>query len=185
MERAINPSAFLPRQELITDISADFPSELLPPSEKWQSRAEYFIQKWEQNLADEIGRCAREYLEKERGLTQKTWHAFRLGYNPFNLYDHPSQWGLDGKRYGCQGDCDPRVLPEEAVVLENTPTFAWTLSGEIHWCVDRKGWSEEHQIWRTERRSINIISAGSFGLLTSIDFDRGRMGCNVTLGTLC
>jgi len=98
MERVINPRAFLPRQELITDISADFPSELLPPSKKWHSRAEYFIQKWEQNLADETGRCAREYLEKERGLTQKTWRAFHLGYNPFNLYDHPSQWGLDGKK---------------------------------------------------------------------------------------
>ncbi|MCL4527971.1 MAG: hypothetical protein M1282_00980 [Chloroflexi bacterium] len=97
-ERTANPLAFLPKQDLITDISADFPSELFPPSGKWQRRAEYFIQCWEQNLSNDIGKGAREYLEKERGLTRKTWRAFRLGYNPFNMYDHPSQWDLDGKK---------------------------------------------------------------------------------------
>ena len=43
-ERAVNPRAFLPRQESITDISADFPSELpiriccvLPPAQ-WMAQ---------------------------------------------------------------------------------------------------------------------------------------------------
>jgi len=97
-ERVANPQAFLPRPKPFTDISADFPSELLPPSAQWQSRAEQFIRWSEQNLANDIGKGAREYLEKERGLSQKTWHAFRLGYNPINLYDHSSHWGLEGKK---------------------------------------------------------------------------------------
>ena len=38
------------------------------------------------------------YLEKERGLSPETYRAFRLGYNPTNLYDDPGKWGLDGKK---------------------------------------------------------------------------------------
>ncbi len=73
--------------------------ELIPvpttPDPVWRARAEQFIAWAEGNLASHAG--AQEYLEKERGLSPETWRAFRLGYNPTNLYDDPARWGLTGK----------------------------------------------------------------------------------------
>ncbi len=92
------PEALPSKPEPITDIAAEFPSEPSAPSTEWQARADRFIRWSEEMLASDIGKGAREYLEKERGLSPETWHAFRLGYNPMNLYDHPSHWGLDGKK---------------------------------------------------------------------------------------
>ena len=68
------------------------------PNGQWQRRAEKFIAWAENNLAGEIGADARAYLEKERGLYSETQRAFRLGYNPRNLYDNPARWGLEGKK---------------------------------------------------------------------------------------
>jgi hypothetical protein len=68
------------------------------PDEQWRLRAEQFISWAEDNLADEAGSGAREYLEKERGLSPETQHAFRLGYNPTNLYDDPTRWDLSGRK---------------------------------------------------------------------------------------
>jgi hypothetical protein len=48
------------------------------------------------NLEQHPGALA--YLENERGLSPETIRAFRLGYNPENLYDAPTRWGLDGKK---------------------------------------------------------------------------------------
>jgi len=90
-----------------TSVTSDVPihlqgtkSELLPapaaPSPVWCARAEQFVVWAENNLANHKG--AQEYLEKERGLSPETWRAFRLGYNPVNLYDDPARWGLDGKK---------------------------------------------------------------------------------------
>jgi len=66
------------------------------PEPAWRARAEQFIVWAESNLASHAG--AQEYLEKERGLSPETWRAFRLGYNPANLYDDPARWGLDGRK---------------------------------------------------------------------------------------
>ncbi|MCX6083083.1 MAG: hypothetical protein NTW32_26440 [Chloroflexi bacterium] len=75
-------------------------SEFLPapaaPLPIWCERAEQFVAWAENNLANHKG--AQKYLEKERGLSPETWRAFRLGYNPVNLYDDPVRWGLDGKK---------------------------------------------------------------------------------------
>ena len=68
------------------------------PAPAWRSRAEQFIVFAEQNLAGESGAGARQYLEQERGLWPETWQAFRLGYNPKNLYDAPERWGMEGKK---------------------------------------------------------------------------------------
>lgn len=80
------------------------PSRLLPAPQprpriqpqQWVKRAEQFVSFAEQNLQKDKG--AQEYLRYERGLSPATWKAFRLGYNPTNLYDDPAKWGLDGKK---------------------------------------------------------------------------------------
>jgi hypothetical protein len=66
------------------------------PEPAWCTRAEQFLTWAENNLANHPG--AQEYLEKERGLSPETWRAYRLGYNPINLYDDPAKWGLAGKK---------------------------------------------------------------------------------------
>jgi hypothetical protein len=66
------------------------------PAQAWRKRAGQFITWAEANLDKHPGTMA--YLENERGLSPETIHAFRLGYNPENLYDDPTRWGLDGKK---------------------------------------------------------------------------------------
>lgn len=78
--------------------SVSLPKILSSPYERWSLRAEQFISWAEANLAGEIGSGAREYLDKERGLSPETQLAFRLGYNPTNLYDNPTRWGLVGRK---------------------------------------------------------------------------------------
>lgn len=65
-------------------------------SQQWVERAEQFVSYAEENLKRDKG--AKEYLRYERGLSPATWKAFRLGYNPTNLYDDPGKWGMDGKK---------------------------------------------------------------------------------------
>ena len=60
----------------------------------WSEQAEKFVSYAEKNLTDHV--CA--YLIEERGLSNETIRAFRLGYNPKNLYDDPKRWGLEGKK---------------------------------------------------------------------------------------
>ncbi|MCG2786447.1 MAG: hypothetical protein L6461_15250 [Anaerolineae bacterium] len=67
-----------------------------PPVQVWRERAGQFITWAQGNLDKHPGALA--YLEKERGLSPETISAFRLGYNPTNLYDDPVRWGLDGKK---------------------------------------------------------------------------------------
>jgi DNA primase len=67
-----------------------------PPAQSWRARAGQFIAWAEANLDKHPGALA--YLENERGLSPETIRAFRLGYNPENLYDDPIRWGLDGKK---------------------------------------------------------------------------------------
>ena len=92
-ERAVlNPVARLP----FTQGASKLQSAPTAPEPAWYTRAEQFITWAEGNLANHPS--AQEYLEKERGLSPETWRAFRLGYNPTNLYDDPTRWGLDGKK---------------------------------------------------------------------------------------
>lgn len=64
--------------------------------QQWSRRAEQFVSFAEENLKRD--KDAQEYLRYERGLRPATWKAFRLGYNPENLYDDPARWGLEGKK---------------------------------------------------------------------------------------
>jgi hypothetical protein len=74
---------------------ASLPEPPRPPqSALWMERALEFVSFAEQNLTPEV----REYLEKERGLFSETVKAFRLGYNPTNLYEDPQRWGLEGRK---------------------------------------------------------------------------------------
>jgi hypothetical protein len=69
------------------------------PSQAWCARAEEFVTYAEQCLWSDQGAKALEYLVSERGLWEETIRAFRLGYNPTNIYDAPEKWGMsDGKK---------------------------------------------------------------------------------------
>ncbi len=85
-----------PSTQVTTPKSDPIPAAPIAPVPTWRARAEKFITWAEGNLATHTG--AQEYLEQERGLSPITWRAFRLGYNPTNLYDDPTKWGLDGKK---------------------------------------------------------------------------------------
>ncbi len=75
--------------------AAPIPKPPTPPQpEQWLKRAMEFMSFAEKNLNDQV----RAYLEKERGLSDETIRAFRLGYNPRNIYDDPKRWGLDGRK---------------------------------------------------------------------------------------
>ena len=89
---ALNPVDHIPPTRKENQIQAT-PTA---PEPAWSARAEQFITWAENNLINHKG--AQEYLEKERGLSPETWRAFRLGYNPTNLYDDPARWELDGKK---------------------------------------------------------------------------------------
>jgi hypothetical protein len=69
------------------------PKQYMLPAQ-WKNRAAEFITYAEQNLNDAV----LEYLIKERGLSLETARAFRIGYNPKNIFEDPSRWGLDGKK---------------------------------------------------------------------------------------
>ncbi len=74
---------------------AVLPEPVVPsPPPQWSKRAFEFVEFAESNLTDEV----REYLRQERGLSDETIRAFRLGYNLKNTYDNPARWGLDGKK---------------------------------------------------------------------------------------
>ena len=72
------------------------PAAPVAPGPAWRARAGQFVAWAESNL--QTSPKAQRYLEKERGLAPETWRAFRLGYNPSNLYDDPARWGLIGKK---------------------------------------------------------------------------------------
>ena len=89
-------STSLPSMPRPASVSLTKPSPT--QGEQWRLRAEQFITWAESNLASEAGSGAREYLDKERGLSSEAQRAFRLGYNPTNLYDDPTRWGLAGRK---------------------------------------------------------------------------------------
>lgn len=77
-------------------IKNELASAPIAPTLAWRARAEQLITWAESNLASHPG--AQAYLQTERGLSAETVRAFRLGYNPTNLYDDPARWGLEGKK---------------------------------------------------------------------------------------
>lgn len=76
-------------------IPAPKPKQWIQP-QQWTIRAERFVSFAEQNLKNDTR--AQEYLKIERGLSPETCRAFRVGYNPTNIYDDPGKWGLNGKK---------------------------------------------------------------------------------------
>lgn len=89
-------ASVVPTAQGIAPRCEPIPAAPVPPDPAWRARAEQFIAWAEGNLASHAR--AQAYLEKERGLSPETWRAFRLGYNPTNLYDDPARWGLEGKK---------------------------------------------------------------------------------------
>jgi hypothetical protein len=69
------------------------PKQYVQP-QKWKERAAGFIAYAEKNLTDTV----MEYIIQERGLSPETARAFRVGYNPQNIFDDPERWGIEGKK---------------------------------------------------------------------------------------
>lgn len=67
-----------------------------PPSSVWQARAMQFVAYTESQLEDSQSRPRQELYKW--GLKDETIRAWRLGWNPNDLYDEPARWGLQGKR---------------------------------------------------------------------------------------
>jgi DNA primase len=67
------------------------------PGAVWQAKAERFIRYCVEQLARNSEAMA--WLQSERGLTNKTIRAARLGWNPFDVYQSREVWGLpSGKK---------------------------------------------------------------------------------------
>jgi len=69
------------------------PKQYVQPIE-WKKRAAEFVAYAEKNLNDSVF----DYLIKERSLSPETARAFHVGYNPKNIFDDPSRWGMEGKK---------------------------------------------------------------------------------------
>lgn len=84
------------------------------PCPHWQERAKFHLD-----------RCGMQqtgllYLIGKRGLLPETITAFRLGYNPADIWESPSQWGLDdGKKiYLGKGIVIPHAVDNEIYNLK-------------------------------------------------------------------
>jgi DNA primase len=69
------------------------PPLAIPPSLAWQTRARDFIDACERTLWTPAGVQARAYLH-QRGLTDETIRAARLGYHVAERWESPACWGL-------------------------------------------------------------------------------------------
>jgi hypothetical protein len=67
-----------------------------PPDERWQGRARAFIKYTQRLLWRPEGHAGLEYL-LNRGLTEATIRAAGLGYNPVDIHDKSSRWGVTDK----------------------------------------------------------------------------------------
>jgi DNA primase len=64
------------------------------PSPAWLTNAKDFVAWAESNLMAEAGQEIRQWLKEERGLTEETAKAFRLGWNSQDWYPTRGEWGL-------------------------------------------------------------------------------------------
>lgn len=69
----------------------------IPPGFDWQQTARGFVDCCEAELWGLAGARALAYLRERRGLRDETIKAFRLGYNPHNIFEAPEKWGLPGE----------------------------------------------------------------------------------------
>ncbi len=67
-----------------------------PPNNMWRERAVAFMGYAREQLWTPTGQSVLEYLHVERGLTDETIQTWNLGYNPRDLWDDASRWGLGG-----------------------------------------------------------------------------------------
>jgi hypothetical protein len=67
-----------------------------PPDQRWQGRARAFIKHTQRQLWRPEGSTALGYL-LNRGLTEATIRAAGLGYNPVDIHDKSSRWGITDK----------------------------------------------------------------------------------------
>jgi len=69
-----------------------------PPAAPWQARARAFTAYAQAQLWSPAGHPVLRYLHHERGLHEETLRTWGLGYNPRDVWQPASAWGLPGPR---------------------------------------------------------------------------------------
>ncbi len=95
--------------------SAWEPKQVDSPSASWQKRAAGFVIWAEGNFFSDISQDALQWLQKERNLSLETIKAFRLGWNPKDLYDDRQRWGLPDE-LNDKGQLKKVWIPEGLVI---------------------------------------------------------------------
>jgi ribosomal protein L37AE/L43A len=110
----------LPRRRVALPEATPPLPEATPPGREWQDRAWAFVKYAQECLFDEHRQAVRNYLAKERGLSEKTITGACIGFNPKDMYDRPHKWGLDD---------------EHRVYLSLGVVIPWELEGTL-WYVN-------------------------------------------------
>lgn len=92
----LDPNGNGARPQPVKRIAPPPPPPAASPGEIWQARVNKLLAYGYQELRQADGEAARRYLLQERGLAERTWEAFQLGYIPKDIYDLNTNWGLDG-----------------------------------------------------------------------------------------
>jgi hypothetical protein len=84
-------------QRRAPSLSVSHASTPEPPGDQWQARSQAFLRYAQETLWSPAGEAALAYLRGGRGLTGDSTNAWGLGYNPGDVWDEPTRWGLEGK----------------------------------------------------------------------------------------
>ncbi len=96
------------------------------PGAEWMARAGVFADWAAETLWAEAGVAGQRYLA-QRGLTEATWKAARLGWNPKVLQDRPERWGFQARENPVwlhAGVTIPHVTPEGLVQAVKVRCFS-------------------------------------------------------------
>ena len=80
-----------PREEIFVPHKVEIPGAL------WQAAAQRFVVEAQRGLACESAQAARQFLF-DRGLSEKTIQAARVGFNQKTQYVPGELWGLESNR---------------------------------------------------------------------------------------
>lgn len=86
----VNPTEWVDAKQ--RDIENIQRKEVVEPAEIWQNRGRAFLEYAASQLWQRPDRLA--YLREKRLLEESTIRKYGLGYNPTDLWDIPSRWGL-------------------------------------------------------------------------------------------
>jgi hypothetical protein len=85
-----------------------------PPPEAWKFRARAFVARCCNQLED--NRDAITWLRASRGLSDETITAARLGWNPVDIYEDRTSWGLEPETSNITGRVKKLWMPAGLVI---------------------------------------------------------------------